>query len=161
MNLSLNANLLPVSHAVGGKADIVYKYSKTQYYPKHSLLIECTLLKSTAQRHTEMEPVSRHLSNYMLDEEKNAYCVVVATDLHPSIISDFRARKYAPYYRSDEEFVAFMKIIPLSTKELRTILQKNICYSDLYAIFETAFHDQTQVPPVWYKECIESPINLD
>jgi len=60
MNLSLDADLLPKTHAGGGKADIVYKYEENSY-PKHDLLIEATLSESTGQRVMEMEPVSRHL----------------------------------------------------------------------------------------------------
>lgn len=34
MNLSLEADLLPKTHAGGGEADIVWKYEKTDWYPK-------------------------------------------------------------------------------------------------------------------------------
>ena len=61
MKLSLDADLLPKTHAAGGEADIVYEYPETEYYPAHSLLIEATLADSTNQRRMEMEPVSRHL----------------------------------------------------------------------------------------------------
>lgn len=43
MNLSLEADLLPKTHAGGGEADIVWKYEMTYEYPKHTLLIEATL----------------------------------------------------------------------------------------------------------------------
>lgn len=36
MKLSLEANLLPKSHAAGGVADIIYEYEKCSDYPKHS-----------------------------------------------------------------------------------------------------------------------------
>ena len=72
MNLSLEADLLPKSHAVGGGADIEYLYDKTEYYPAHCLLIEATLSDKTNQRRMEMEPVSRHLGEYILktDDQK-------------------------------------------------------------------------------------------
>lgn len=37
MKLSLDADLLPKTHAAGGEADIVYEYPETEYYPAHSL----------------------------------------------------------------------------------------------------------------------------
>ena len=159
MNLSLNANLMPVTHAAGGRADIVYKYMKTQEYPAHTLLIECTLLKGINQRHSEMEPVSRHLANYLLDKDKNAYCLFIASNLHASVISDFRARKYAPYYRNDEEFVESMKIIPMDIEDLKIILKDKIHYDALYALFEAAFRDPSFAPPKWYKEHIQLPLH--
>ncbi len=60
MKLSLDADLLPKTHAAGGEADIVYEYCATEAYPEHTLLLEATLADSTNQRRMEMEPVSRH-----------------------------------------------------------------------------------------------------
>ena len=50
MKLSLEANLLPRTHASGGYADIIYEYDKSKNYPKHSLLIEATLSDGSNQR---------------------------------------------------------------------------------------------------------------
>ena len=36
MNLSLEADLLPKTHAGGGEADIVWKYEKSEWYPQHT-----------------------------------------------------------------------------------------------------------------------------
>ena len=67
MKLSLEADLLPKTHAAGGEADIVYEYQeKPGVYPAHTLLLEATLANSTAQRNMEMEPVSRHLGRHLL-----------------------------------------------------------------------------------------------
>lgn len=59
--LSLDSNLLPKSHAVGGNADFVY------IYDNHHLMIEVTLTEKTNQRRAEMESVSRHLGNLLLN----------------------------------------------------------------------------------------------
>jgi hypothetical protein len=66
MNLSLEADLLPRTHAQGGNADIEYRYEENAVYPAHTLLIEATLADSTNQRRMEMESVSRHLGEYIL-----------------------------------------------------------------------------------------------
>ena len=161
MNLSLDANLLPRTHAGGGMSDIVYKYDATTEYPQHDLLIECTLMESTTQRHGEMEPVSRHLLNYMLDVNDNAYCTFVSSNLHPMAISDFRGRKKMPMYRNDTEYVDGMKIIPLHTNELKTILSNSLTYSTLYKLFDDAYNDDERIaPPKWYEERIKNIIYL-
>ena len=161
MNLSLDMNLLPRTHAGGGESDIVYKYTATDKYPAHTLLIECTLMTGTTQRHGEMEPVSRHLANYMIDEDENAYCAFVANNLHASVISDFRSRKYCPYYRNDTEHVDGMKILPLHTRELRTVLEKGIDYGQIYSIFDSAYADVTvAAPPEWYNTCVKAEIDV-
>ncbi|HDL5936744.1 TPA: AlwI family type II restriction endonuclease, partial [Mannheimia haemolytica] len=66
MKLSLEANLLPKTHAAGGYADIIYEYEACTSYPKHSLLLEATLADGNNQRRMEMEPVSRHLGDYRI-----------------------------------------------------------------------------------------------
>lgn len=161
MNLSLDANLLPRTHAGGGESDIVYKYGKTDHYPEHSLLIECTLMEGTTQRRGEMEPVSRHLANYMIDYDKNAYCVFVSNNLYPSVLSDFRMRKNAPFYRNDEEYVKGMKILPLHTQELKKIILNGMTYKDLYKILHNAYLEENlEIPPVsrWYGMFIKEKI---
>lgn len=153
MNLSLDADLLPITHAAGGHEDITYHYEATESYPAHTLLLEATLANSTNQRRMEMEPVSRHLGDYLLDNpQKLAYCVFATTFLHINVVSDFRMRKNAQYYSSDEtRCIDGMKIIPCQTSELKSIISKGIKYEQLYHIFESAFQSPV-APNLWYGE---------
>ena len=153
MNLSLDADLLPITHAAGGHEDITYKYEATDNYPAHTLLIEATLANSTNQRRMEMEPVSRHLGDYMLQHPtEEAYCVFATTYLHINVIADFRGRKYLPYYSSNgTNSIDGMKIIPCQTTELKTIIKKHITYAQLYLIFEQAYKSAS-TPNVWYQK---------
>ncbi|MEG0899971.1 MAG: AlwI family type II restriction endonuclease [Anaerovoracaceae bacterium] len=152
MNLSLEADLLPKTHAGGGEADIVYLYEPTTYYPKHTLLIEATLAENTGQRVLEMESVSRHIGEYCLkNKDKEAYCVFISTKLLLNLISDFRSRKTTPYFSSNgEDFIDGTKILPLKTTELKTILKKDIKYSNLYPLFEQAYQSTVGVKD-WYE----------
>jgi hypothetical protein len=151
MNLSLEADLLPRSHAIGGGADIEYLYEETGDYPAHCLLLEATLSESTTQRRMEMEPVSRHLGDYILKTgDNNAYCVFVSTYLHRNVVSDFRNRRTYEYYGEDDTSpVRGLKILPLATKELRSILERRTRYSELYAMFDKAYRSSEAVP-TWY-----------
>lgn len=153
MNLSFEADLLPKTHAGGGEADIVYLYKQTPNFPEHTLLIEATLAENTGQRVLEMESVSRHIGEYCLkNKEKEAYCVFISTKLLLNLISDFRARKIIPYFSADgENFVDGTKILPLKTTELKTILEKDIKYSQLYPLFEQAYKSTIGVKS-WYQE---------
>ena len=152
MNLSLDADLLPVTHAAGGYEDITYKYEATADYPAHTLLLEATLASNTNQRRMEMEPVSRHLGDYLLSHtDEQAYCLFATTYLHINVISDFRMRKSAPYYSSDgTQSIDGMKIIPLQTSEIKTIIEKRLNYTQIYKIFEDAFLS-TIAPNKWYQ----------
>ncbi len=160
MKLSLDADLLPKTHAAGGEADIVYEYESTEYYPEHTLLLEATLADGTNQRRMEMEPVSRHLGQHLIRTGKlSSYCVFATNSLNINVISDFRSRKITPYYDSQDytQYVEGMKIIPLAISELKRIAQNNKTYKELYPIFEVAFN--SKLPPhIWYESCIKNTI---
>lgn len=155
MNLSLDADLLPKTHAGGGMADIVYKYTKGTY-PCHDLLIEATLSESTGQRVMEMEPVSRHLGeNIKSTNNENDYAIFVAPELDERIILDFRSMKQRYYPKGNGEYINGLKIIPITIDILKKILLDNKEYSSIYAWFDEAY--ESLIPdPIWYqKEILE------
>lgn len=157
LKLSLDANLLPITHAAGGEADIVYEYKQTADYPEHCVLLEATLADSTNQRRMEMEPVSRHLGNHLLrTKNNNSYCVFATTYLHINVIGDFRMRKMVTYCESGnpDNYVLGMKIMPLDTKELRYIIDNKISYTQLYKHFCLAYDAQETHPQKWYDEYV-------
>lgn len=158
MKLSLDANLLPVTHAAGGEADIVYEYPETENHPKHSLLLEATLADSTNQRRMEMEPVSRHMGNHLLrTHNMNSYCVFATNYLQINVISDFKSRKYMPYYDPQDQnnYVDGMKIIPIQTEDLKLILRFHITYAALYAHFQKAYESVERYAGVWYDKYVK------
>lgn len=160
MNLSLDADLLPKSHASGGEADIVYKYKKTKDYPEHDMLIEATLMDESAQRRGEMEPVSRHLGNHILDNgNTDSYCTFISPYLDINVLNHFRGLKHNGYYnpRDYSQHVEKLKIIALKTNELKTILKKNIKYSQLYKIFDEAYRSDIPLTQ-WYNDEIISKL---
>ncbi len=160
MNLSLDADLLPITHAAGGHEDITYQYEATADYPAHTLLIEATLANNTNQRRMEMEPVSRHLGDYLLSHpNEEAYCLFATTFLHLNVIADFRGRKIMSYYSADgTRSVDGMKIIPCNTAEIKTIIERGIQYNQLYRLFESAY--QSNAPAnVWYQQEIIDKLN--
>lgn len=158
MKLSLDADLLPVTHAAGGEADIVYEYQESESYPAHTLLLEATLAEGSNQRRMEMEPVSRHLGERLLANPSSvAYCIFVTTFLHPQVIADFRSRKTAYYYGyQDNSYVKGMKIIPLDTSDLKRLLMDKKSYSEVYQRFESAYQCSEEEPLKWYNEHVKS-----
>ena len=161
MKLSLDADLLPKTHAAGGEADIVYEYPATDAYPAHTLLLEATLADSSNQRRMEMEPVSRHLGQHLIRTgNSHSYCVFATTDLNINVISDFRGRKFIPYYDPKDftKYVTGMKILPLQTEDLKNVIEGGLRYVDLYPVFEQAY--RSFLPPhVWYPACIAEPLS--
>ena len=158
LKLSLDADLLPITHAAGGEADIVYEYAQTESYPQHCMLLEATLADNTNQRRMEMEPVSRHLGNHILrTQNNNSYCVFITTFLHINVLSDFRGRKTWYYFDSQDEskYVCGMKIIPLDTNDLKQIIIQGKRYPELYGRFENAYQAAEQHPRKWYDQNVK------
>lgn len=153
MNLSLDADLLPKTHAGGGMADIVYEY-KESTYPKHNLLIEATLSESTGQRHMEMEPVSRHLGeDISMTNNENDYALFVAPNLEERLILDFRNMKSRFYPKADGGYIEGLKIIPVDTEILKKFITGNKKYNELYTLFDKAF--KSELPdPEWFEKGI-------
>lgn len=161
MKLSLDANLLPKTHASGGTADIVYEYNECYDYPEHKVLLEATLTESTSQRKNEMEPVSRHLMREIQESENdNSYAVFVANILQEEVLSDFRSRKnYQFRLNRDEKVVKTgLKIISLSIKDIIKLIHKKVNYFELYKLFDEAYKDTDINDLEWYEKLIKNKI---
>jgi hypothetical protein len=156
MNLSLDANLLPKTHAGGGMADIVYEYDDTDKFPKHNLLIEATISESTGQRHMEMEPVSRHLGEDInKTNNKNDYALFIAPNLEERVILDFRNMRTRFYPKTNGEYINGLKIIPIDSDLIIKIISKNKKYDYLYDVFDKAYNSTIPDPNWFEKEIVE------
>ena len=155
MNLSLDADLLPKTHAGGGMADIVYEY-KENNYPKHNLLIEATLSESTGQRHMEMEPVSRHLGEDISStNNENDYALFVAPNLEERLILDFRNMRSRFYPKANGGYIEGLKIIPIDTNILKKFITEHKKYSDIFSLFDNAYKSQLPDPEWFEKEILQ------
>ncbi len=154
MKLSLEANLLPKTHAAGGYADIIYEYEACTSYPKHSLLLEATLADGNNQRRMEMEPVSRHLGDYRIRfNNPYDYSLFVSTYLDDNVVNDFRYRKIIPYKR-DNETITGMKIISMDTDSLKKIIENKVKYKYLYEVFDK-YHEMPLETLDWHDGMIK------
>ena len=155
MNLSLDADLLPKTHAGGGMADIVYKYNKS-IYPKHDLILEATLSESTGQRKMELESVPRHLATNIIQTGNSSdYAIFVASNLEENVILGMRGVRNTYYPKGNGEYINNLKIIPIDIEIINKILINNMKYEDIYKWFNSAYHSTTP-DPIWYqKEILE------
>lgn len=154
--LSLDSNMLPKSHAVGGNSDFEIKYDD------HTLMIEVTLTESTNQRRAEMESVSRHLGNILLnlDEEKKAksYGIFIAPYLNKNVLNDFRMRKNC-YWENDSAHVKGMNILPFDCDDLVKIISSNKTYTDLKPSFYELMEDSNDWGSKWYNNTVRTFID--
>lgn len=159
MKLSLDANLLPKTHAAGGTADIVYEYSKEKEYPEHKVLLEATLTESTSQRKNEMEPVSRHLMREIQENDNDStYAVFVANILQEEVLSDFRSRRHYEF-RGKNNIKTGLKIISLSIQDIIKLIKVKVQYVELYKMFENAYRDTETKDLEWYEKLIKNNVS--
>lgn len=159
MKLSLEADLMPRTHAQGGGADIVFEYPANPHHPRHDMLIEATLAYGLNARRMEMEPVSRHLGTHIFKTgNQTDYCVFVTPYLDVNVTNDFRSRKLSGYYSSDGSKVA-LKIIPLEINDVKQLIERSADYAELYKHFDQA-HDSNELQPLLWREEIKSLLSI-
>ena len=150
--LSLDSNMLPKSHAVGGSSDFEIKYDD------HILMIEVTLTESTNQRRAEMESVSRHLGNILLniepDKREKSYGIFIAPHLNRNVLNDFRTRQVS-YWENNSSYVKGMDILPIDTDDLVNILKSNRTYKELKADFYELLAKDNDWGSKWYSNDVK------
>lgn len=151
--LSLDTNMLPKSHAVGGSSDFELKYDD------HTLMIEVTLTESTNQRRAEMESVSRHLGNILLnldDERKTkSYGIFIAPYLNNNVLNDFRIRRSC-YWENDTKHIRGMNILPLDCDDIITMINSDKKYSELREDFSMLLEKENDWGSRWYKNEVKA-----
>lgn len=154
--LSLDSNLLPKSHAVGGDADFKFDYGD------HALMIEVTLTEKINQRRAEMESVSRHLGNLLLnldgEKQEKSFGIFIAPYLDKNVLNDFRSRVRC-YFENNEKHIKGMKILPLNTNDIVKILKSGRSYESLIADFYRLFESTNEWGNRWYNNEIAPFIN--
>ncbi|MCT0497475.1 AlwI family type II restriction endonuclease [Lactococcus cremoris] len=152
MNLALDGDLLPKTHASGGQADLLFKYRNYPQVPNHDFILEVTLNKDTNQRRAEMEPVSRHLGVYKIQNPNvEVYCSYLAHRLDKNTIIHFRQQKITPYYYQ-EQWAENNMIIPLEIDNVIYAIRNKIDYSNLYKIFKKAYESEAPLKEWWNSE---------
>jgi len=157
MNLSLDSNFMPKTHAPGGGADLIFKYKKTSYYMSHDVLLEATLSEKSGQRQMEWEPVSRHLENHIKATHNDRdYVIFIAGKLVGSTIKTFRLQKGYDFIDNGQNIVG-LKIITLDADMIKKIIEKNIKYMDLYKIFDESYNS-LENGMNWFNDTLKSEL---
>lgn len=149
LNLTLDGNMLPLSHAVGGAGDIVIDYKDT------TLMLEVTLMNANAQKRGEWEPVLRHTVNLTIDRApKNVVTLFIADELDHNTINIWKNMNGIPLKSSNKnEYTEQVKIFPLINIELIEILENQLdedllieaidnSYKQLSDNFDLAWRDE-------------------
>lgn len=136
LNLTLNADFEPETHAGGGMGDIVINY------PNLVIMLEATLMNKNAQKRGEWEPVLRHSVNLKVDcYPKKTITFFVADELDNNTINIWRAVASVPLESSTSqgEFADNVVIMPLKSAELINIINDGMRTSDLIDKVEASY----------------------
>lgn len=110
-NFKIDEQLLPVHHAKGGVADMIFQYSD------FILAVEVTLNTSANQWSAEAEPVPRHIAKVMEGTALPVYGLFVAPSIDPNTAQTF----FKQEYHFDGEFRP-VHIIPITLDQLEALL---------------------------------------
>lgn len=149
LNLTLDGNMLPLTHAAGGEGDIIIDYSKS------TLMLEVTLMNKHAQKRGEWEPVLRHATNLTVDKKPiEVITLFIADELDDNTVNIWRAISTVPLKSSNkDEYAQNVKVFPLNIKNLIYMLQngqdeqlllKNIksSYDEYFRNFDLSWRDE-------------------
>lgn len=120
MNLSLNADYEPETHAGGGAGDIVIEYTD------RVIMLEVTLMNKHAQKRGEWEPVLRHSINLKIEKEpKEVMTFFIADELDLNTINIWRAVSAVPLQATNgsSKVTDNVVIMPLENKELVSLIE--------------------------------------
>ena len=137
LNLSLDGNFKPLTHAVGGDGDIVIKR------PQMTLMLEATLMNKNAQKRGELEPVIRHATNLANRSNNNdeVLTIFVADELDNNVINIFRAVSYVELESTQEreKHIKGINIFSLTIKEVSELIVKNVDHNHILNSIKNEF----------------------
>ncbi|MHB9782481.1 AlwI family type II restriction endonuclease [Streptococcus sp. 10F2] len=137
LNLTLDGEMRPLSHAAGGAGDIVIDYDNL------TLMLEVTLMNAQAQKRGEWEPVLRHATNLTVDNsDKNVITLFIADELDDNTVNIWRAAASVPLRSSYKDGIAdLVKIFPLETRKLLHMLKHNIDEQQLLKAIDESYEE--------------------
>lgn len=154
LNLTLDADFYPISHAPGGDGDIVITNAN------QCLMLEATLMDKNAQKRGELEPVIRHTANLAIREKgKQVLTIFVADELDNNVINIFRAASYTQLESTQQrgKFVDGITIFALSISELIEIMNKNISQQKIISLITEQYSNPPAIISTgWREEIIEN-----
>jgi len=110
-NYTVGDDGIPLWTAGGGQGDIEVVYDPC------NLLVEVTMLRGRDQYYAELQPVLRHIAEYMDAHDKPVHGLFIAPTIHRDTVNHFYSYQFTEY---EEKIVA---VLPLVLDQLAAILE--------------------------------------
>ena len=157
-NLTLSANFEPITHAGGGKGDIVI------YDDNKVVMLEVTLMNANSQKRGEWEPVLRHSVNLKVEEEeantnREVTTFFIADSFDANTINIWKAVSSVPLESSidHDRYTTNVIIMPINNDELINLIDKKNDYDDIIQRVRGLFiQEETQFDMEWRDRFITS-----
>lgn len=155
LNLTLDGNMKPLSHAPGGAGDIIVEYEDL------TLMLEVTLMNRQAQKRGEWEPVLRHATNITVDKyPENVTTLFIADVLDENTINIWRSIASVPLKASNKnEYADLVKIFPMTNSEIISMLKNNSDEKKLLSVIDDSYKSFAgEFDTAWRDEILEEVV---
>lgn len=153
INLTLDGDFKPLTHAVGGEGDIIVEY------PETTMMLEATLMNKNSQKRGELEPVIRHATNLTARKPNEVFSIFVADELDNNVVNIFRAVSQVELESTQSNMVAkSVNIFSLSLPEIRAILLKRIDSNRIFDVLREEYSNQYEEIKIGWREQVTQQI---
>ncbi|WP_280115796.1 AlwI family type II restriction endonuclease [Dolosigranulum pigrum] len=155
LNLTLDGDFKPLSHAIGGEGDIIVDY------PDITTMLEATLMNKNSQKRGELEPVIRHAANLSTRKLGKVFTIFIADELDNNVVNIFRSVSQIELESTQNTRTTnSVFIFSLSISEVIELLINNITSGKIFEIlnqeYNTTYH---QISIGWRERVIEKLFN--
>lgn len=155
LNLTLDGDFKPLSHAIGGEGDIIVDY------PDITTMLEATLMNKNSQKRGELEPVIRHAANLSTRKSGKVFTIFIADELDNNVVNIFRSVSQIELESTQNTRTTnSVFIFSLSISEVIELLINNITSGKIFEIlnqeYNTTYH---QISIGWRERVIEKLFN--
>ena len=154
VNLSLDGNYKPLTHAAGGDGDIVMDF------PNYKLMLEATLMDTNSQKRGELEPVIRHTANLAIRSQKEVITIFVADKVDTNVINIFKGASYIELVSTEngykEKSVDGVDIFALTINEISKAIQEKVKQTHIVDIIKENYEKEpVRIKTGWREEIVE------
>ncbi|CAM2871215.1 AlwI family type II restriction endonuclease [Hathewaya histolytica] len=154
VNLSLDGNYKPLTHAAGGDGDIVMDF------PNYKLMLEATLMDTNSQKRGELEPVIRHTANLAIRSQKEVITIFVADKVDTNVINIFKGASYIELVSTEngykEKSIDGVDIFALTINEISKAIQEKVKQTHIVDIIKENYQmEPVRIKTGWREEIVE------
>ncbi|MGI2727463.1 AlwI family type II restriction endonuclease [Bacillus cytotoxicus] len=142
LNLSLDGNFKPLTHAAGGDGDIVMEFADM------TLMLEATLMGRNSQKRGELEPVIRHTANLAIRSDNSVMTIFVADQLDTNVTNIFKATTHIELESTQQKGITTkgIRIFAMTIGEVIEIIDKKIPHQKI--VDEISVYYSLPIAPV-------------